>query len=42
MAGDKNKMNGKKEPKELYLKIPYHILNISGINLCEKVLLAHI
>ena len=42
MAGDKNKMNGKKEPKELYLKIPYHILNITDINLCEKVLLAHI
>jgi len=42
MAADKNRMNGKKKPKELYLKIPYHILNIPGINLCEKVMPAHI
>jgi hypothetical protein len=43
MAVDKNRMTkGKKEPKELYLKIPYHILNIPGLGLCEKVLLAHI
>jgi hypothetical protein len=31
-----------KKPKELYLKIPYHILNIEGLGLSEKVLLAHI
>jgi hypothetical protein len=43
MAVDKNRMTkGKKEPTELYLKIPYHILNITGLGLCEKVLLAHI
>ena len=42
MAVDKNKTNGKNKPKELYLKIPYHILNIPGLGLCEKVLLAHI
>ena len=42
MVADKNRTTGKKEPKELYLKIPYHILNIPDINLCEKVLLAHI
>lgn len=29
------------KPKELYLKIPYHILNIPEIGLPEKVLLAH-
>lgn len=32
----------KKKPKELYLKVPYHILNIRNLRLCEKVLLAHI
>jgi len=42
MAVDKNQTNGKNKPKELYLKIPYHILNIPGLGLCEKVLLAHI
>jgi len=42
MAADKKRINGKKEPKELYLKIPYHILNIPDLGLCEKVLLAHI
>jgi hypothetical protein len=42
MAADKNRTKRKKEPKELYLKIPYHILNIPGLGLCEKVLLAHI
>jgi hypothetical protein len=42
MAADKNRTKGKKEPKELYLKVPYHILNIPGLGLCEKVLLAHI
>ncbi len=40
MAADKNRTTGKKKPKELHLKIPYHILNITDINLCEKVLLA--
>ncbi|MBN1973423.1 MAG: hypothetical protein JW787_07270 [Sedimentisphaerales bacterium] len=34
---DKNK-----NPKELYLKVPYHILNLDGINLSEKMLLSHI
>jgi len=42
MASGKNKTTGKKKPTELYLKIPYHILNIPGLGLCEKVLLAHI
>ena len=42
MAADKNRMNVNKEPKEFYRKIPYHILNIPGLGLCEKVLLAHI
>ena len=43
MAADKNRIAGnKKKPKELYLKIPYHILNIPDLGLCEKVLLAHI
>ncbi len=28
--------------KELYLKVPYHILNISGLSSAEKNLLAHI
>jgi hypothetical protein len=32
----------KKKVKEQYLKIPYHILNIGSLGLCEKVLLAHI
>ena len=31
-----------RKPKERYLKIPYHILNISQLGLSEKVLLAHI
>jgi len=31
-----------KKPKERYLKIPYHILNIKRLGLSEKVLLAHI
>lgn len=36
-------MAGKeKEQKERYLKIPYHILNIEGLSLSDKVLLAHI
>ncbi len=42
MAANKNKTAGKKMPKELYLKVPYHILNIPDTSLCEKVLLAHI
>jgi len=41
MAADKNSKK-KKQPKELYLKIPYHILNIPSLGLPEKVLLAHI
>jgi len=36
MAGKETKQ------KERYLKIPYHILNIEGLGLSEKVLLAHI
>jgi hypothetical protein len=36
------KMAVKKKVKEQYLKIPYHILNIQALGLCEKVLLAHI
>ncbi|RKY24114.1 MAG: hypothetical protein DRP62_04505, partial [Planctomycetota bacterium] len=32
----------KKTPRERYLAIPYHILNLSDIGLCQKVLLAHI
>ena len=36
-------MAGKtKKQTEKYLKIPYHILNIEGLGLSEKVLLAHI
>ena len=31
-----------KPQKERYLKIPYHILNLPGLGLSEKVLLAHI
>jgi hypothetical protein len=42
MAGDKNMTNGKTKLKELYLKVPYHILNIPSLGLCEKALLAHI
>ena len=42
MAVNKNRIKGNKVPKELYLKIPYHILNIPDLGLCEKVLLAHI
>lgn len=39
MAG---KTKVKTKPKERYLAMPYHILNLRGIGLCEKVLLAHI
>ena len=42
MAVGKNKSTGEKQPAELYLKIPYHILNLPNLGLCEKVLLAHI
>ena len=35
-------VNKTKKPKELYLKVPYHILNIDEISLSEKVLLSHI
>jgi hypothetical protein len=31
-----------KNQTEHYLKIPYHILNLQDIGLCEKVLLSHI
>jgi hypothetical protein len=31
-----------KSQKQFYLKIPYEILNLPGLDLCEKVLLAHI
>ena len=34
--------NKVKEPKEQYLKVPYHILNLDAISLPEKILLAHI
>ena len=33
---------GETVEKERYLKIPYHILNIPHLDLCEKVLPAHI
>jgi len=36
------KTKDKKQPKELYLKVPYHIFNIPKLSLAEKVLLAHI
>jgi len=39
MAG-KSKDKGK--PREKYLAIPYHILNVCDVGLCQKVLLAHI
>lgn len=32
----------KSKPAERYLAIPYHILNLGGIALAEKVLLSHI
>jgi transposase len=36
-------MAGKsKKAKERYLKVPYHILNMTGIGLSQKVLYAHI
>jgi len=35
-------MSETKNQKQFYLKIPYEILNLTGIGLCEKVLLAHI
>ena len=38
MAGKTKKI----ETKEQYLKMPYHILNIEGISLSEKLLLSHI
>jgi len=42
MAKSTSKKAGKGTAKEQYLKIPYHILNIPDLDLCEKVLLAHI
>ena len=41
MAEKKSKTTGNAKPKGLYLKIPYHILNIRDLGLAEKVLLAH-
>jgi len=38
--GSKGKV--KRAPGDRYLAIPYHILNLRGIGLCRKVLLAHI
>lgn len=38
--GGKSKV--KRAPGDRYLAIPYHILNLRNIGLCEKVLLAHI
>jgi hypothetical protein len=35
-------MKKNKKPREQYLKVPAHILNQTGIGLCQKVLLAHI
>ena len=35
-------MAAKQKPRELYLKLPYHILNLRGLGLSEKMLLAHI
>ncbi len=40
-GGQRMSKNQKKE-QERYLKIPYRILNIGGLGLCEKVLLAYI
>jgi hypothetical protein len=42
LQGERGAVVTKKEKKERYLKIPYHILNIGGLGLSEKVLLAHI
>lgn len=42
MADSKKTKAEKTKPKEQYLKIPYHILNIRALGLAEKVLLAHI
>ena len=38
----KGKTRAKAKPAERYLAIPYHILNLSGIALAQKVLLSHI
>ena len=38
----KGKTKAKAKTKERYLAIPYHILNLSGIALAQKVLLSHI
>jgi len=42
MAEKKSRTTEKAKPKEQYLKIPYHILNVRDLGLAEKVLLAHI
>jgi len=39
---DKGKTRARTKPKERYLAIPYHILNLGGIALAQKVLLSHI
>jgi len=36
------KSKHKRKAADRYLAIPYHILNLLGIGLCQKVLLAHI
>lgn len=36
------KSKSKRDSAERYLKIPYFILNLRGIGLCQKILLAHI
>lgn len=42
MAEKKSKTAEKAKPKEPYLKVPYHILNIRDLGFAEKMLLAHI
>ncbi len=42
MMAEKKGKDEKDKPKEQYLKIPYHILNIRDLGLAEKVLLSHI
>lgn len=39
---EKKGRDEKDKPKEQYLKMPYHILNIRDLGLAEKVLLSHI
>jgi len=42
MATRTNKSEAKTKPKDRYLKVPYAILNLRDLGLCEKVLLSHI